>query len=184
MRTSETHPIYVNFVHEGSSGGRIGVTFAPGKKDPVAMTGGWDRDLATDLDALVAARVHMLVSLVEDAELAMLKIPTLVAEASARGLEVVRFPIVDVQPPREAAAARAVIDLALARVADGKTVVFHCRGGLGRAGTMAACALVGLGQAPEEAIARVRQVRPGAIETREQERFVLGFQQGRSSLAR
>lgn len=175
MRTSETHPIYLNFVHEGSGGGRIGLTFAPGKKDPVAMTGGWDRDLATDLDALVAARVQVLVSLVEDAELTLLKIPTLVAEASARGLEVVRFPIVDVQPPREVAAARGVIALAVARVTDGKTVVFHCRGGLGRAGTMAACALVRLGELPEAAISRVRRARPGAIETREQERFVLEF---------
>ena len=33
----------------------------------------------------------------------MLKIPTLVGEASARGLGVVRFPIADVQPPREVA---------------------------------------------------------------------------------
>jgi protein-tyrosine phosphatase len=40
---------------------------------------------------------------------------------------------------------------------------------------MAACALVRLGEKPELAIARVRAARPGAIETRGQERFVQGF---------
>jgi ADP-ribosyl-[dinitrogen reductase] hydrolase len=54
----------------------------------------------------------------------------------------------------------------------GHDVLVHCRGGLGRAGTIAARLLVELGMDPAEAIARVRAVRPGAIETREQERFV------------
>jgi hypothetical protein len=35
----------------GDRGGAIGVTFAPGKKQPIAMTGAWDRDLDADLDA-------------------------------------------------------------------------------------------------------------------------------------
>jgi ADP-ribosyl-[dinitrogen reductase] hydrolase len=54
-------------------------------------------------------------------------------------------------------------------------VLVHCRGGLGRAGTIAARLLVELGMEPTKAIASVRGVRPGAIETSEQERFVLGF---------
>jgi ADP-ribosyl-[dinitrogen reductase] hydrolase len=54
----------------------------------------------------------------------------------------------------------------------GRDVLVHCRGGLGRAGTITARLLVELGMEPAEAIARVRAVRPGAIETPEQERFV------------
>ena len=54
----------------------------------------------------------------------------------------------------------------------GRDVLVHCRGGLGRAGMIAARLLVELGMEPAEAIARVRAVRPGAIETPEQERFV------------
>jgi hypothetical protein len=41
----------------------------------------------------------------------------------------------------------------------------HCKGGLGRAGMMAARLLVELGVAPEQAIRDVRCARPGAIET-------------------
>ena len=56
----------------------------------------------------------------------------------------------------------------------GGRILVHCRGGLGRAGTIAARLLVELGTSPDEAIRAVRHVRPGAIETREQERYVLG----------
>ena len=51
-------------------------------------------------------------------------------------------------------------------------VLIHCRGGLGRAGTIAARLLIELGTEPGEAIANVRAVRPGAIETDDQEEFV------------
>jgi hypothetical protein len=42
----------------------------------------------------------------------------------------------------------------------GDDVLAHCRGGLGRAGTIAARLLIELGMEPETAIARVRGVRP------------------------
>jgi ADP-ribosyl-[dinitrogen reductase] hydrolase len=58
-------------------------------------------------------------------------------------------------------------------------VLVHCRGGLGRAGTIAARLLVELGMEPIKAIASVRAVRPGAIETMEQEKFILGIRMAR-----
>lgn len=58
-------------------------------------------------------------------------------------------------------------------------MLVHCRGGLGRAGTIAARLLVELGMQPTEAIAGVRAVRPGAIETSDQEKFVLGIRTAR-----
>ena len=55
---------------------------------------------------------------------------------------------------------------------NGFDVLVHCKGGLGRAGMIAARLLVELGTPPEEAISQVRSVRPGAIETPTQERYV------------
>jgi ADP-ribosyl-[dinitrogen reductase] hydrolase len=55
----------------------------------------------------------------------------------------------------------------------GLDVLVHCRGGLGRAGTIAARLLIELGMEPTNAIATVRRVRPGAIETSDQEKFLL-----------
>ena len=51
----------------------------------------------------------------------------------------------------------------------------HCKGGLGRAGTVGARLLLAADPqvTAEEAIAKVREVRPGAIENQAQEHHVL-----------
>ncbi len=54
-------------------------------------------------------------------------------------------------------------------------------GGLGRAGTVAARLLVELGAHPGDAMRRVRDVRPGAIETEEQEDHVRHCEQRATS---
>ena len=51
----------------------------------------------------------------------------------------------------------------------------HCQAGLGRAGTIAACALCQQGFDPQGAIAMVRYIRPGAIQSQAQEDFVTQF---------
>ncbi|MNL81577.1 hypothetical protein D3C87_2087370 [compost metagenome] len=61
----------------------------------------------------------------------------------------------------------------------------HCKGGLGRAGTVASMLLIDTGCALDgiNAIAKVRSVRPGAVETAEQEEFILNWPaRGASSL--
>jgi ADP-ribosyl-[dinitrogen reductase] hydrolase len=55
---------------------------------------------------------------------------------------------------------------------DGGRIVLHCRGGLERTGTIAARLLVEFGLDSRAAIAAVRQARPGAIQTREQDCFM------------
>ena len=64
-----------------------------------------------------------------------------------------------------------------ARLRDGFNVLVHCKGGLGRAGTIAARLLIELGMAPQMAVGVVRQARPGAIETSGQERYVMALRE-------
>jgi protein-tyrosine phosphatase len=177
-RTSITHPLQIAAVGAGSGRGRIGVTFCPGKYDPHAQTGSWDRDLALDLDAIRKWGAAAVVTLVEDRELRLLRVPHLGEEVRRRGMAWYHLPIVDVSPPDEDfehswESAGEELRALLKRGAD---VVVHCRGGLGRAGTITARLLVELGMDPKTAIATVRSARPGAVETREQERFVLNLQ--------
>ena len=58
---------------------------------------------------------------------------------------------------------------------EGKNIVLHCRGGKGRAGTVAALLLIDFGVKKEEAIQLVRSRRKGAIETKEQEEFIFSY---------
>ena len=170
VRTSLSHPLYVNEVLPG----QLGITFLPGKQATSAFGPPWARDLATDLDALRTAGTTLLLSLVEEGELQAFHCPELVQEGAARGIRVLRSPIVDGAVP-SLASARELVDAALAELKAGGRVVVHCRGGLGRAGTVTACVLVGLGRTPSEALAEVRRARPGAVENAVQEAFLADF---------
>lgn len=173
-RTSQTDPLEIASVTAGDARGAIGLTLCPGKHDPVAMSGAWARDLDTDLAAIRAWGAVALVSLIEDHEFVLLRVPDLGRRAQALGLDWHHLPIMDVSIPGEAFESRwrhsgPVLRSMLQR--SGRVVV-HCRGGLGRSGLVAARMLVELGVEPGEAIRRVRAARPGAIETDEQERYV------------
>ena len=172
-------PIYVDFLDPGDTGlpGRIGMTIAPGKK----ADGRWDRNLNTDLKRLRDEySCDLLVSLMEDDEYRRLQIEGLFEIAPTHGIAVLRFPINDGHPPHDGEMLQflELIGQILEAARAGQTVVIHCRGGLGRTGTVAAACLVALGHAPAEAIERVRVARHGAVETREQELWVEAYAYG------
>lgn len=173
-RTSISHPIEVNWIASGIGKGKglFGITFAPGKKASSSTDGAWDRNLSSDLDRLKAVyQVDSLVSLVEESELKKLNIPDLVSEANLRKISLFRSPIVDGSVPTTEQALF-ICRFALSLANAGQRVVFHCSGGLGRAGTLTACALLHLGIPPKDAIEITRKNRPGAIENTTQEKFV------------
>ena len=176
-RTSESHPIEVDFVGGEALGapGRLGMTILPGVRDP----GRWDRELEADLRRLEEHHAaDALVTLLEREEFELYGVPDLLERARGAGFEVVHFPIRDVSTPRRAQSDEyaALVERILALLRDGRTVVVHCRGGLGRTGTVVASVLVALGRDPDAAIATVRAVRSDrAVETRAQEEYVRSF---------
>jgi ADP-ribosyl-[dinitrogen reductase] hydrolase len=179
-RTSVTDPLRIAELPCGHAGGRLGITFCPGKQGESLEGPPWRRDLEADLDVIQSWGARAIVTLVERHELEMLGVPQLGSRVAERGMDWLHLPIVDVQPPGPAfdeawpaalARLRAVLD-------GGGRVLVHCRGGKGRAGTVAACLLVDAGMAPGRAIDAVRRVRPGAIETAAQQRYVLALRPG------
>ncbi|XP_072503460.1 dual specificity protein phosphatase 23 isoform X2 [Notamacropus eugenii] len=93
------------------------------------------------------------------------------------GLTVHRLRIPDFCPPAPEQIDRFVslVDEANAR---GEAVGVHCTLGYGRTGTMLACYLVKeKGLAGGEAVAEIRRLRPGSIETYDQEKAVFQFYQ-------
>ena len=183
-KTSISSPLMINQVVPPSAttatdkgAGWVAITLAPGKKTQGANNY-WDRDLDADLDRLVELGTTSLVPLLEDDELVRLKIPTLVESAKQRGLSVQRFPYHDGGIPEDIQETVEFVQGICKRFEAGEHIVMHCNGGLGRAGTMAACVRLALGLdiSPEQAIASVRKARgPRAIENSVQENFVACF---------
>ncbi len=175
-KTSETHPLPLASVSPTKSKGRIVFTMCPGKVQPDAITGPWDRDLATDMNALVKAGAKVLLTLMDDAELKSCNLSPAELERACekRNLRWHQNPIVDFQVPNEDWERRWVAigaDLRN-RLNENQTVAIHCRGGRGRAGMIAARLLVELGTDPELAILAARAAEPKAMETEVQEAHV------------
>jgi atypical dual specificity phosphatase len=94
--------------------------------------------------------------------------------ANDAGLLVLHVPVVDMEAPTQEQLDYCVSALTRAR-SQGMGVAVHCTAGLGRSGTVLAAYFVAQGFTPRAAIARVRELRPGSIETDEQERAVEEF---------
>jgi ADP-ribosyl-[dinitrogen reductase] hydrolase len=175
-RTSLTHPLQIAEIRPVRGLGTIGITLCPGKTQSLGLTGAWARDLGLDLDAVQAWNAAAVVTLIEEEEISRLQVPTLGEQVEARHMSWVHLPIRDRGAPEdafEAAWVKVGEDLR-SRLRCGFNVMVHCMGGLGRAGTIASRLLVELGWSPGDAIREVRRVRPGAIETDDQEDFVHG----------
>ena len=177
VRTSQTHPLRVDEVAASDTGGCIGVTFCPGKCGPSISGYIWKRDLAIDLDVVASWGASAVVTLIEPKEIVALNVEGLGFEVERRGMQWHHLPIVDLQVPDQQfeiawnQCRPALLDI----LRQGGRVLVHCRGGLGRAGTIAARLLVELGVSPQQAVKQVREARPRAIETLEQLNYVLGL---------
>jgi ADP-ribosylglycohydrolase len=114
----------------------------------------------------------------EDSELDDVHVPAsaLRDAATANGLEWYHLPIPDISIPDGSFEDLWIYSgLQLRRhLSQGGNIVIHCKGGLGRTGTIAARLLVEFGTDPNLAIRRVRDARPGSIETAKQENYVRG----------
>lgn len=173
--TSENSPLRIDTIPLPGNRGHIGMTICPGKKDRSYSGTAWDRDLNTDLDVVTAWGADAVVTLMEQFELELLGITDLPALLESRGTEWHHLPIRDVDVPDRQFEENWLESGQRIRslLFSGGRVLLHCRGGIGRTGTIAARLLVEFGFKPADAIALVRQTRSGTIETAAQERYVL-----------
>ena len=59
----------------------------------------------------------------------------------------------------------------LQKVNNGDRILIHCRGGCGRSGMIVLRIMIEFGEDPEEALERLRKIRPCAVETEAQENW-------------
>jgi protein-tyrosine phosphatase len=174
MQPPSSFALRVDYIPRGALAlpGRLGLTRAPGRWMPGRHADS-DVRLREDLAAIGAEGATMLVTLLERAELVQLG--DLRRESRRAGLTWVHFPIPDMWVPSDVAATRRLVARMLDALEQGRDVVVHCWGGLGRAGTIAACCLVAHGCEARRAVATVRSARPGAVQSVAQELFVRTF---------
>jgi len=98
------------------------------------------------------------------------------------GLLLIHEPVTDFDAPTQDQLERCVS--AIKRANENQMgVAIHCAAGLGRTGTILAGYFVSEGLNAQNAIARVRRLRPGSIETEEQERSIEEFARRRSKVS-
>ena len=117
------------------------------------------------IETVLAAGIDVVVDLTEEGEL-----PPYGLRPGVRHL---RRPIADFGCPTHAEL-RETLDLLERELAGGRRVYLHCRGGVGRTGTVVACYLVRRGATADEALERLRAVGKGP-EAEHQLRLVEGW---------
>jgi protein-tyrosine phosphatase len=177
IKTSLTHPLRLDAVTWPSSSGKIGLTICPGKQGQGLYSGIWKRDLQQDFDAIMDWPTATLITLMESHEFERLDIAQFEQTAKLQKFNWLHLPIEDMHTPDlDWMKKWPQISSTLAeQLNNHHNIVIHCRGGLGRSGIVAALLLIDQGVDNRQAVATVRQARPGAIETFEQEQFVLNY---------
>ena len=154
------------------------MTFCPGKVGP-GRGHHWNRSLASDLAALETWGTETLITLMEAHELEAYRVADLGERAEQQFGDGawLHLPLVDRDVPDAAWEKRwqEVAPLLHQRLNARGRIVVHCLGGLGRTGLVACRLLVENGVPPDDALARVRLERPGAVETPEQVAYVQGL---------
>lgn len=179
VKDSLNNPLEVQYIEPtGADGrpvaGKLGRTICPGKKDMSGRNGPWDRNLDLDLQRLAKDHGgHILVTLMEADEMARIGVGDLPFKAETHGLRAIWYPIVDTKTPTDTLSFIRLVEKVVGALKRGRNVVVHCRGGIGRTGTLNACVLVALGYSPEDAIKLLREKHhKSACENKEQENFV------------
>lgn len=134
--------------------------------EPPLLAGMARPESAAELEWLRSQGISLLVSLTEE--------PLPRSWVNDAGLLAMHIPIEDMHPPSQAQIDVAMSALAKAREQE-MPVAVHCTAGFGRTGTILACWFVHQGMASQAAISRMRDLRPGSIETDEQESAILDY---------
>jgi protein-tyrosine phosphatase len=133
---------------------------------PRPRGGDWLED---EMKAWRAGGVDAVVSLLTSDEASDLNIESEAEFCKSTGMEFRSFPIEDRSVPKSADGAIVFVQALADSLQTGKTVLIHCRQGIGRSGLIAVTLLTRIGQSIEDALAAVSRARGLAIpETEEQ----------------
>ena len=162
-----------------SGNGMVGMCCCPGRFE-FSSAGVRMRDLDRDFDKIMDWSPLTVISLIEQHEFSILGVAHLPHRFEVAPFDWYHCPITDLGAPGtrfESQFAHIESEL-LAQLGRGEKVLLHCAAGLGRAGTIAARLLIGVGKLPVDAIGEIRSARPGTIESKSQENYLRSLNLG------
>ena len=145
-------------------GGELAITPIPGRT----------RHYYTDWLRLEAWGPALVISMTTQAELERKGSGSLGTDLANAGIRWRHCPVADFSVPDGGWDWAPVRDAALGLLGQGGRVLVHCFGGCGRSGMMCLRLMIAAGEDPEAALARLRTVRPCAVETAAQMEWGLG----------
>jgi len=117
--------------------------------------------------------LDVVVSLLEDTEVAELGLDAEPQMCESSGLRFVRFPLPDRGVPTSAQEVSELVSALSSELREGHGVGIHCRMGIGRSASLVVCVLAALGMPVEEAWAAVERARGLSVpDTPEQRAWV------------
>jgi len=132
--------------------------------------------LTDEIAGWKASGLNLVVSLLEQEEVAELGLQLEAELCRAEGIEFVAFPIPDRGVPESSRGAEALGRTIAAGIADGRSIAIHCRAGIGRSSVIAACALICAGIDADSAFASIKGARGVAVpDTDDQRDWVIAF---------
>lgn len=129
-----------------------------------------------DLDHIRDWQPGLVISMTTEAEQVTVGARNLGADIQSIASRWVHLPVPDFCAPTDEILTKwpAVSHMARKALVGGGRVLVHCRGGCGRSGMVALRLMIECGERPELALARLRAVRPCAVETPEQMQWAYG----------
>ena len=165
-----------DYVQPKNVKGKIFLTCFPGRNGKKIS---FEEDIfIEELHNFSSLNSSSIVTLVEDKEIKNLcDKKFFVRKIYSQNLKWIHMPIEDLKPPDHKFIEKWQTTKVLLKnnLIEGKNIILHCMGGKGRSGTIAAILLIEFGEKHKEAIEIVRENRKGAIETKEQEDFIISY---------
>jgi ADP-ribosyl-[dinitrogen reductase] hydrolase len=182
VKDSDNNPLRIDPVDFAP--GQVGISICPGKYDDWARTGPCHRDVEKDLSLIKRWGAKILVTLIEAKEMSFLRVESLPQVARDLGFSWWHFPVPDERPLEipghpllDPSLDAWTLPNALLRrfLRAGGQALIHCRGGLGRTGTLVCRLLIEEGIEPMEALRIVRRARYGSVENSAQEHYLFAL---------
>ena len=154
---------------------RLESPFVQVKVQPMSWSGGWNRDLETDIGDIAKMGTYTVISLIDEEEMKDLHVSNLGEVVTKHEMDWIHLPLRDTTVPTNDFVRSFVemVPFITAGLCSEDKIVIHCKGGLGRAATIASMILGLHGEAATDSIKKIRKKRSSSCINPAQERFLL-----------